>query len=329
MPSVGNFMIMTMMNAKRSLYVLSLSLLSAALLPVCAGAMPLGSSARTVIPSDVQQIISVDYRSLKDSDTAMALKQQVLPENLKQFETALKGIGINPDRDVEQLTFASYRLPKLGPQVVGVAQGSFAMNTVLKKIRLQKVKPAKYHDSDIYPMSGGMEMTFLDEDTLLFGDSTAVHGALDARDGYVPTLDSNSQIVDMIGAVDSGTVWSVLDQQGTQNMLHSALGDAAKLADFDTVKKRILGSRYIMNFSDGIKFDLDVVTSDSMTAATLSSLLRAGMLYKKMSASATEKMAMDNTSVDSDSSNLQLHFKSDDKQFQSLMHSDLFAAVSH
>jgi hypothetical protein len=311
------------MNAKRWPYVLSLALLCTS-----AWAMPIGSSARTVIPSDVQQIISVDYRTLKNSDTAMALKQQVLPENLKQFETALKGIGIDPDRDVEQLTFASFRLPKLGAQVVGVAQGSFALNTVLKKIRLQKVRPVKYHDSDIYPMSGGMQMTFLDEDTLLFGNSTAVHGALDARDGYIPTLDSNSQIVDMMGSVDSGTVWSVLDQQGTQNMLHSALGDASKLADFDTVKKRILGSRYVMNFSDGIKFDLDVLTSDSMTAATLSSLLKAGMIYRKMTANPTEKMAMENVSVDSDSSNLQLHFRSDDKQFQSLMHSDLFAAVS-
>lgn len=291
-------------------------------------AMPLGSSARTVIPSDIQQIISVDYRSLKNSDTAMALKQQVLPENLKQFETALKGVGIDADRDVDQLTFASYRLPKQGVLVVGVAQGSFAMTTVLKKIRLAKVKPVKYHNSDIYPMSGGMQMSFLDDNTLLFGDSSAVHGALDARDGYSPALDSNGDAVDMMGSVDSGTVWSVLDQQGTQNMLHAALGDAAKLADFDTVKKRILGSRYAMNFSDGIKFDLDVVTSDSMTAATLSSLLKAGMLYRKMTANPTEKAAMDNTSVDSDSSNLQLHFKSDDKQFQSLLHSDLFAAVS-
>ena len=65
----------------------------------------------------------------------------------------------------------------------------------------------------------------------------------------------------MIGSVDSGTVWSVLDQQGTQNMLHSALGDAAGLADYDTVKKRILGSRYTMNFQSGVNFDLDVVTS--------------------------------------------------------------------
>jgi len=128
--------------------------------------------------------------------------------------------------------------------------------------------------------------------------------------------------------VDSGMVWSVLDQQGTQNMLRSALGDAAGLADYDTVKKRILGSRYTMNFSSGVNFDLDVITSDSMTATTLSSLLKAGMLYRKMTATPIEKTALENVTVDSDSSKLQMHFKTDDKKFQSLLHSQLFAAVS-
>lgn len=111
-------------------------------------------------------------------------------------------------------------------------------------------------------------------------------------------------------------------------MMRSALGDAAKLADYETVKKRILGSRYTMNFSNGVNFDLDVLTSDSVTAATLSSLVKAGVLFKKMSASPTEKMALESVTVDSDSSNLQLHFKTDDKKFQALLHSDLFAAVS-
>ncbi len=55
--------------------------------------MPLGSSARAVIPSDIQQIISVDYRALKNSDTAMALKQQVLPQSLKEFESGAAGRG--------------------------------------------------------------------------------------------------------------------------------------------------------------------------------------------------------------------------------------------
>jgi len=302
-------------------------LLSLLILAGSTWALPLGSSARTAIPSDIQQIISVDYRSMKNSNTAMALKAQVLPENLKQFEAALKGSGIDPEKDVDQLTFASYRM-KQAVRVMGVAQGSFSGKLVAKKMALRKVKPIKYRTADIYPMSNGMEMSFLEEDTLLFGDHAAIKDALDARDGYTTTLDSNNQIVDMIGSVDSGTVWSVLDQQGTQNMMRSALGDASKLGDYESVKKRLLGSRYQMNFNNGVNFDLDVLASDSVTAATLSTLVQAGMLYRKMSASATEKVALENVTVNSDSSNIQFHFKTDDKQFQALLHSDLFAAVS-
>jgi hypothetical protein len=319
MPFKGNF---AMKRAVGSLCVLILSAGA-----VWASAM--ASSARSVIPGDVQQIITVDYRSLKNSSTAMDLKNQVLPPSLKEFEGSLKTVGIDPEKDVDQLTFASFRTAgNGGVKVVGVAQGSFSQKAFVKKMRLNKVKATRYRDADIYPMQSGMEMTFLDENSLLFGDDAAVKGALDARDGYTTTLDSNSQITDMIGGVESGTVWSVLDQQGTQNMLLSALGDAGKLADFNTVKKHVLGSRYQMNFNSGVNFDLDVVTSDSVTAATLSSLVKAGVLYRKMTATPIEKVALDGVSVNSDSSDLQMHFKADDKQFQSLLHSDLFAAVS-
>jgi hypothetical protein len=303
-------------------------LLCLTILAGAAIAAPLGGSVRPAIPAEVQQIICVDYRALKNSDTAQALKAQVLPENLKQFEVALKKEGINPDRDVDELTFIAYRHPKQGLRIVGVAQGAFQTKTVLRKLKLQKVKPAKYRDSDIYPMADGMEMTFLDESTLLFGDGGAVRGSLDARDGYVQTLDSNPDISNLISDVESGSVWSILDQKGTQNMMLSALGDASRLADYETIKKRILGSRYTMNFSNGVNFDLDVVTSDSVTAATLSSLVKAGMLYKKMTANSVEKAALEDVSVNSDSAKLQMHFKANDQQFQSLMHTSLFAAVS-
>jgi len=292
-------------------------------------AMPLNSSARSVVPGDLVQLISVDYRALKDSPTAMALKQQLLPDDLKRFEESLRKIGIDPDRDVDTLTFASFHVEKSGIRGVGVSSGDFNLKSVLKKLRLQNYKPTKYHNADLYPMDGGMLMSFLDENTLLFGEPTAIRMALDARDGRVNGLDSNATMTDMMSNVDSSPVWSVLDQVGTQNMMHSALGDASKVADYDTIKKRLLGSRYTMNFSSGVNFDLTVLTSDSVTAATMSSLVKAGMLYKKMSATPQEKVAIDNTTVDSDSSNLTMHFKSTDQQFQALMQSPLFAAVSH
>jgi hypothetical protein len=303
--------------------------LASLLLATMAYGMPLNSAARTCVPADVVQLISVDYRALKDSTTAMALKQQLMPDNIKQFETALKGIGLDPDKDVDTLTFASFREGKQGVKTVGVAAGPFNMKAVLKKMKLQKFVPKKYNNSDIYPMDGGFVMSFLDDSTLLFGDMTSVKYALDTKDGQVMGLDTNGTMADMMTDVDSAPVWSILDQQGTQNMMHSAMGDASKVADYDNVKKRLLGSRYAMSFSSGVNFDLTVVTADTVTAGTMSSLVKAGILYKKMSATPAEKVAVDNTTVDSDGSNLMVHFKANDQQFQSLMHSDLFAAVTH
>jgi len=303
--------------------------LASVLLVSMAYAMPLNSSARTCVPGDLLQLISVDYRALKDSSTAMALKQQMMPDNIKQFEAALKTIGLDPDKDVDTLTFASFHAGKQGVRTVGVAAGPFNMKAVLKKMKLQKFVPKKYANSDIYPMDGGFVMSFLDDSTLLFGDSTSIRVALDTRNGTVLGLDTNGTMADMMSSVDSAPVWSILDQQGTQNAMHSAMGEASKVADYDTIKKRLLGSRYTMSFSSGVNFDLTVVTSDTVSAGTLSSLVKAGILLKKMSATPAEKIAVDNTTVDSDGSNVGVHFKANDQQFQSLMHSELFAAVTH
>jgi hypothetical protein len=290
-------------------------------------AAPLASNARTAIPSDVQQIISVDYRALRNSDSGMALKAKILPDNLKQFEAALKDMGIDPDSDVEGLSFVMFRT---GTQLrsIGFATGDFQVKKFLARQRAHKTKAEKYRTSLLYPTGAGMLMTFLDETTMLFGDSQAVHKGLDARDGEIPSVTSNADITNLMSSVEDGAIWSVLDSQGTQNMLRSAMGDAAKLADYDVVKKRLTGSYYTVDFSHGVSLDLTVATGDSMAAATLSSLLQAGLMLKKMGSSPVEKTAIDATTVNSDSGKLMIHFKADDSRFQSLLSSDLFTAIS-
>ena len=292
-------------------------------------AAPLSSNARTVVPSAVQQIISVDYRELRNSPTARALKDRVMPDTLKQFEAALRSTGVDPERDAEQLTFISYRGPKGDLRGIGIAQGPFKQKEFLQKARLKKIMPEKYALSYLYPMTQGMKMAFLDPSTIVFGDSQALHGAIDVRDNGAQSLESNGIINDLVTSVDSAPLWSVLDQAGTQNMMRSALGQASSVADYDVIKKRLLASDYVMNFTDGVTFDLNVKTSDAMTAASLASLVKAGVLYRKMSATAAEKLALEGTTVDSTHDLLQMHFKTDDQRFQSLLKSDLFAAVSH
>lgn len=289
---------------------------------------PLSSNARTVVPSAVQQIISVDYRALRGNPTATALKNRVLPANLKQFEDALRTFGIDPAKDVEQITFVSYRQPNKTLSGIGIAQGPFKQKEFLQKMKLKNVRPQKYLLSYLYPMTSGMQLVFLDPSTIVFGESAALKGAIDVRDRGAESLASNTAISDLIADIDSGPIWSVLDQMGTQYMMKTALGQASSLADYDTVKKRLLLSDYVMNFDNGVTFDLTVKTSDNMTAASLASLLKAGVLYRKMNATPVEKIALESVTVDNQHDLLQMLFKTDDQRFQALLKSDLFASVS-
>ena len=289
---------------------------------------PLNSNARAVIPASAQQIICVDYRAMHNSPTAMELKARVLPESLKEVEGSLKEMGINADTDVDQLTFVSFRTQKNGLRSVGIAQGNLNKKQVLANFKKRKVTGTKFLQNVLYPLSTGIQLTFLDDNTLLFGEPTSVKDGLSAQNGDTPNLGTNSELTSEVSNAESEPVWSVLDTIGTQTMLRSALGDASKLADYDSVRKRVGASRYTLDFTRGVTFNLYVTTSDSMTAGVLSTLVKAGMMYRKMNASPVEKNAINDMTVDSDSSALRIHFESNDSQFQALLHSDLFAAVS-
>jgi hypothetical protein len=302
--------------------------LSAAIAPSAVAAQ-LGQDARAAIPQDVQQLIVVDYRAMQNSPAAMDLKARILPPELKQLEDALQNSGLDENHDVEELAFAAFR-SKSGPgtQIVGLAQGQFSVDDILANFKKHKIAPKVVRQNKIYPMGrSGMQVVFLNPTTMVFGDEEALKSALEARDGLATSFLNNGTMLDQMHSVDSEPVWSVLDQEGTQAMMRSILGDASQLADYETVRKRLLNSRYSMNFDHGVKFNLSVVTPDTISAATMASLLNAAALYKKMSGTDAEKQAIDNTTINSSGGTLAVSFASSDSQFNSLLQSDLFKTV--
>ena len=294
-----------------------------------AKAAQLDSDARTAIPHDVQQIIVVDYRAMQNSPAAMDLKARILPPELKQLEQALKSSGFNENHDVEELAFAAYRVGEGdNVKIVGIAQGQFTLADILANFKKNKVKATLYRTNKLYPMgSSGMQVVFLNPTTMVFGSSDSLKQALDARDGIAPNLLTNQEMLGQMGGVDTEPLWSILDQKGTQFMMRGLLGEASQLADYDQIKKRLLSSRYTMNFQNGVKFSLDVATPDTFTAATLSSLLNAAAMYKKVSGTTSEKQAVDATTIDSSAGQLQVRFAASDSQFSALLQSPLFQSV--
>lgn len=313
-------------------------LLGAAIGSLCVGsfsarAAQIDTDARSAIPHDVQQLIVVDYRVMQNSSAAMDLKARVLPPELKQLETALKNSGMNENQDVEQLAFAAYRVGGASSEnirILGIAQGQFQLSDILANFRTHKVRPTLIRNNRLYPMgASGMLVSFLNPTTMVFGSSESIKAALDCRDGLSPSFLTNDSMMTAMGRVDSEPIWSILDGEGTQYMMHSLLGQASQLADYDQVKKRLLSSSYTMNFNNGVKFNLFVATSDTITAATMSSLLNAAAMYEKVSGTAVEKQAIDETTIDSNGPQLAVKFSASDSQFASLLQSPLFQNVVH
>jgi hypothetical protein len=317
-----------MTGFKQSFFTVALAI-GVTLAPSLASAAQLSSDGKAAIPHDVQQLIVVDYRAMQNSSAAMELKDRVLPPELKRLETALKTSGLKVDQDADVLAFAAFRDPAgQGTRIVGIAQGQFHTREILANFTKNKTKPYVLRNNNVYPMgSNGMSVVFLNQTTMVFGDREAVKAALDARDGMVPNFLSNSDMVNEMAAVDSKAVWSLLDSKGTQTMMKSVLGDAAQLADYDTVRNRMKSSRYTMDFSNGVRFDMAVVMSDTMTAATAATLMKGVSLMRKSSGSPMEKSALDQTTIDSNSGTLTVDYTSSDSQFASLLTSPLFQSV--
>ena len=297
--------------------------------PTFASAAQLSSDAKASIPKDIQQLIVVDYHAMQNSPAAMDLKDRVLPPELKRLETALKSSGLKVDQDADVLAFAAFRdTGGEGTRIVGIAQGQFHTREILANFTKNKVTPYPLRNNKIYPMgANGMSVVFLNQTTMVFGDKEAVKEAMDARDGMVPDFLSNSDMVNEMGVVDSKAVWSLLDAKGTQTMMKGVLGDAAQLADYDTVKNRMKSSRYTMDFQNGVKFDMAVVMSDTMTAATAATLLKGVSIMRKTSGSPLEKSALEQTTIDSNAGTLTVAYSSSDSQFASLLTSPLFQSV--
>ena len=294
-----------------------------------AHAAQLSTDAKAAIPHDVQQIIVVDYRAMQNSPAAMSLKDRTLPPELKRLETSLKTSGLKVDQDADILAFAAFRVPAGdGTRTIGIAQGQFHTRDIMANFAKQKTKPIAFRNNSIYPMgSAGMSVVFLNQTTMVFGDREAVKAALDARDGMAANLLSNGDMVNDMISVDQRAMWSLLDQKGTQTMMKGVLGDASGLADYDTVRNRMRSSRYTMDFQNGVKFNMAVVMSDTVTAATAATLMKGVALLKKTSGTPLERTALDDTQIDSNAGTLTVAYSSSDSQFASLLTSPLFQSV--
>src|ERR1700761_1663153 len=88
-----------------------------------------GTLSSTVIgmfPKDVGEFAYADLKGVRQMPWFAQLREQVLPSNFRKFEQFLAPAGVDPNPQVDELSWAAIAATKTaGEQLVGVAVGSF------------------------------------------------------------------------------------------------------------------------------------------------------------------------------------------------------------
>lgn len=303
-------------------FIISAIVLASAAL---SAASPLTSTAKRWLPSQSQQVIAVDQAALRNSELAGSMREQFSPQDLKLVAQDLKQVGVDLETEVSTLTFVTVRAKAGDLRSLLIAQGNFANKAaVLKK---NKTAFRIYRKRTIYSLKNGADLVLADTNTAIIGDSTAVRMSIDADADSSKSANSRKDLLDMMAAVDSGQVWSILDAEGSRYMLRNSLGKASELADFDAIRNRILGTHYTADLAKNLRLNMSLITSDSVTAATLASLLKAGIVLKKLNAAADEKLALESLLVQTDAARVNVRMQMESERAQRLMNSDLFAGL--
>lgn len=316
-----------MANFTRSSFLVLLALALLAVAPLQAA--QLGAAAQSVLPAGSRQVISLDYRRLAQDPTAMRLAVQVLPPEMRHMTAIFTAAGLNPAQDVDRLTFATFDYPR-GVELAGVAEGNlqnFKLDPFFKKTAKHPTPP-EFHGTPIYH-SADLYFFRPDPNAVVFGDRAAVERLIDVQQGVVPRLDSNNAMLDLIAGTQSTAIWSVLDAAGTRSMVQSLAGSSGA-PGVDTVAQRLRGSRYTVNVDGGVQLNLEMLADDAVSAAAVSTGLRAAVLYRQVQEkNPVLKGLLNNIQVDAAGDHAFLQVNSDEAVVSQLLATDLFTSITH
>lgn len=297
-------------------------------LALAASAAQLSGAAQAVMPQSTSQVISIDYHRLAADPVALQLEAQLLPPEMQGLSSLLTRGGVNVAQDLNRLTFATYQ-SNHGIGLVGIAEGNLAGLQLVKFYQKapQQPNPPQIDGVSVYT-SGGLTFFMPDSATLVFGSRDTVTQAIQTEQG-APNISQSEEMTDLIAGTQSTDAWSVLNAQGSRGMIRSLIGSAGGL-DPSLIDKHFNGARYTIAFDNPVQLNLELMTTDALSAAAVSTGLNAAIaLRQQQEKDPAAKAILNSVQVDSAGDHAFLQVSSPESDIASLMHTDLMRAIVH
>jgi hypothetical protein len=322
---------------------LCLATLALALAPAPAAASPVDNDIIAMLPKDAGEVAYANLKAARQYPWFEQLKEQMLPAKFKQFESFLTAAGIDPNTQVEELTWALVPVMPANSTgtsvpssegVVGIAQGQFQPDTAEAYFQSKKIPMIKIRDFSLYSFGSGsgpgdLFLFFLDTNTAVFGQRKQLEELISVRYGEAQGLAANPELSSLVNEANgTGLVWAVLDPAYTRLAIQQLAGGAAQFSQAGQVIAQLKSMIVSFEADSGIQVHFQAVCTTPEAANTFAALLQAGLLLQKYQAQQTNPdlaALLDETQVSPNGDRLDLRLSLTDDQVVALIRRNTFA----
>lgn len=247
-----------------------------------------------MFPKVVGEFAYADLKSARQHPWFNQLRDQLLPNNFRQFSQFLAAAGIDMNTQVDEMAWATIPPNKdHGDQIVGVALGSFQPSSIEDRFKQKKVFNVQIHGYTLWAFGSGsgpsdIFLFFLDSNTAAFGQRAALEKLIDVRFGGSESLLTNDKMFGLIrDANGNGTIWAVLDHNYTHGALEQLLPEANQFPQAAQILGKLQGLEIHVQASSGIDAQFQAVCDTVDNANLLATALQAGVMYRRYQEAST------------------------------------------
>jgi hypothetical protein len=208
------------------------------------------------------------------------IRHYLLNRQFRDFQDFLRSLGIDPEKDVDEVMLGWRGAGTDRPGMMGRAEGRFDADNVRRLIVRQNLPVREYEGHELYAFGSGEDpidiiFVFLTGSSAAFGRLRDLKDLLDTRAGARPALDTNLEFVE----------WEA-ELEGTSPQWGIATGKAASLAagpwlaaggkktpDPSAVFGTVQAVLYRMDWGGGVTTHVSIVCQNDESAAALAQVL--------------------------------------------------------
>ena len=249
----------------------------------CPGLLCAQQAARVGLasfPADTQQVAYSNFAQLRSSPDYPQIRQHVLYQQLRGFQQFLRSVGVDPEKDVDELMLGWHGQSLSGSGSFGVAAGRFEPDKVRELFTQTQLPVQSYAGSELFAFGSGADpadtfFTFLDSSLAAFGRLHDLKALLDVREGSADALDTNQGFRSYEAELE-GTApqWGILTGKAAANVAAPWLSGGGKnTIDMTAFLEPVQAVLYRVDCDGGFTTHISVVCKTPESAAGLFQLL--------------------------------------------------------